>query len=1111
MARKFDEKQQVVLDCEKQNQLVSAGAGSGKTTVMIKKITDIILQGKARPSELIVLTFTNLAAHEMKQRLSKSLNDALNSSTDETEINHISSLISEVDTASVDTIDGFCSKMTKKYFYKLNLSPDINVATGLSLDYYRNKSLDLCIEKALNTNRDAVINLADCFEKSSRNLDSLKTNLLNAFYFVMAQEDYEMFITKSLAEYKGFNNSAKFLNEHLITTIQSNINSIQYYIEDLAHYENYYNSVNSYINVLQNIKTEKNLLENIKVFKVLPSILTNRIKDDDKPVYEKVKSYLSVIKDLIDSYTFISFFNESYFEENSQHFTTYISLLNSFISTYQEMKAHYKIVDFADLERNLLKLLSFEDVKNEIYTDYKYIFVDEYQDINPMQNEIITKLKSDNAKIFFVGDVKQSIYGFRQSTPELFLKMYKDYKCNTDSQAFDMNINFRSNPQILQFNNVIFNKLMTKEKTDIDYYNESQFEPKRDDFEKSEDSVEIAIFNDSSNEEEFAVGIYSVQGDESSNNTSASQQESEFIADKILSLVNSEFYDSSIKEKRVMTFNDITILSRSINDNKTNNLIKVLRSHNIPINIVNKISLSESESINLILNILKVISNIADDTDYATFLTSNLVNMSFDEMFEISNSCNEKTFIDKLFYYKNNFNNELAEKVKYAFHIIEEIKIESATLNNLSLINLLLNKYHIKQYILNSKSGENELISLNNFLSTINAKEASLSLEEFINYVKTNINNKTEYSQTDSIDSVTIQTIHASKGLEYPVVILFNASKKFKPNNDREDINFDSELGIGMQYFDLDKRTKTDSLPRFAITLKNKIKCYKEELRLLYVATTRPQNKLIITGSVKFDNIEKGKLNNNNFTELIYSVFANQLNINQTETKLPNCKFYMFDNYVSTQQTMQTSKSSSFSINSKNLDFVYPNIELTNISLKNNVTAISKMQNEEYNILPTKLNLKENLHAKTKSSAEIGTLYHKYLSQVDFINEYKDFSCTDIDENLLKLAHEKLNSIVKGCKNIKNEAQFMMYVPYNSIFKDSTVENKVLVQGVVDMMIEFDDHFVLIDFKYSNSSIHTLKERYKTQLLLYKMAIEKAYKKPVKDAFIYKINSGELI
>ena len=185
MAKKFDPKQQAVLDCQLDNQLVSAGAGSGKTTVMIRKIADLLLEQKIKPNEIVVLTFTVLASHEMKQRLIKTLNDELNKDDNADKIEFISQLLYELETASIDTIDGFCSKMCKKYFFKLNISPETTIATGLSLDYYVENSLDQTINEALKTSRQQVIDLADCFEKNARNLDTLKTNLLNTFNFPM--------------------------------------------------------------------------------------------------------------------------------------------------------------------------------------------------------------------------------------------------------------------------------------------------------------------------------------------------------------------------------------------------------------------------------------------------------------------------------------------------------------------------------------------------------------------------------------------------------------------------------------------------------------------------------------------------------------------------------------------------------------------------------------------------------------------------------------------------------------------------------------------------------------------------------------------------------------
>ena len=183
----------------------------------------------------------------------------------------------------------------------------------------------------------------------------------------------------------------------------------------------------------------------------------------------------------------------------------------------------------------------------------------------------------------------------------------------------------------------------------------------------------------------------------------------------------------------------------------------------------------------------------------------------------------------------------------------------------------------------------------------------------------------------------------------------------------------------------------------------------------------------------------------------------------------------------------------------------------TNISIKNNVTALSRTLNEDYNIAPVKLMLNENLQANNDDLAQIGTLYHNELSNIDYSCPYTyNANNNEVDENLIKLAHKQISPLAKGCINQLNEKQFMMYIPYKDIYPDSTLDTKVLVQGVVDLIIEFDDHLVLVDYKYSSSSITGLRTRYKTQLYLYKLALERAYKKPVTKSLIYSIKTGEL-
>lgn len=1109
MPKNFDEKQKVVLISKKENQLVSAGAGSGKTTVMIEKITNLILDGEVKPSELVVLTFTNQAGNEMRQKLIKSLNERMAFATNDAEFERLNQLREEIDMASIDTIDGFCSKMIKKYFFKLNLTPDVNIVTGISQEYYLQKSMDKAIKKMETTAPQQFEDLTDCFEKNARSLDSLKENIISVFNFVMEQKDYLSFLEFSKNEYRGEFASAKFLNDYLISNCQDFIKNTMYYLDDIKESKSVYSAMNETVQLLNGINDKNSLFKNVKMLNLLPTVRFITPKNESAMSFGIIKGEFQKLKKLKDDFETFGRYDVDWLND-TQHIDTFIDMLKIFIECYLDMKAKYKVMDFSDLERYMLKLLSIEEVKNELHEQYKYIFVDEYQDINPMQDAIISALKSDYTKMFFVGDVKQSIYGFRQSSPEMFIYKYKKYKDDDKSASFDMNINFRTAPSILNFNNEIFSELMTENKTDIDYRADACFQPKREDFPTKTDDVEIVCFNNEKEETEVAEGIYSVKQATAEKTTKALSPESLFIADKIKSLVGSQFYDSATKEFRNMRYSDITILSRTINDVNTKNLIDVLKLMNIPISISNKIALLDAETINIIVCVLKLIANQFDDISLMTYLMTNLANFSIDEIYEIVLKTTSERLIDRLFEHLE-LNSELNVKISYALNLLKEIRNYSYVSNNIELIDVLMNKYNLKYYILTSLNGENELRSLERFLEGLGREEKDLPLEEFIDYIELNLLGKADYSIVDDNDAVTIQTIHASKGLEYPVVILFNASKKFRPNNFQDDINFDNDLGIGISYFDLMRRTKWDSIPKFAIKLKNKIKCYKEELRLLYVAVTRPQNKLIITGGISFPKLLKGGFSEDNYLSLILSVFKNRMNLSDERNEFSNCVLRFFDEYKLSEAERCDQHDVSVSINGKYLDFQYPYNNVTSISFKNNVTAISKEVNEEYNILPSDLHLSENLNIKVDSSKELGTLYHSEFSKFDFSKSSYRNTCALLDDKIIQQAFEKLSSLQEGSIRQLHEAPFLMCVPYNEIYKDSNISDKILVQGVVDLLIEFDDKIILVDYKLSKSNSKALKDRYKVQLYLYKLAIEKAYKKKVEESYIYNIITGELI
>lgn len=1119
MSRTPHPQQQSVLDCVAQHQLVSAGAGSGKTTVMIRKIADLLLSGKVSTDQILVVTFTNLASIEMRERLVKAIGEALLSATDENEKMRIQTILDGIETASVDTIDGFCSKMLKKYFYQAELDPEIKIISSFSQEYYINKALDLTIKKFGETNAQDLIVLCDIFEKKSRSLDFLQKNLLNAFNYCICQKDYNSFLDNILVQYKDLSSpSATYLNEYICCEINENLSKLTKLVPYFAEFPRLYKMVDDYCTHLSNLSSENCLVDNIKFLNNCPICNFQKTEHPkDNFDYENIKYYVANLQKLIEDVKFLTYLQDvDYATSVSSHLTSFVSLLKLFTTTYAKLKQDNGVMDFSDLERKMLTLLKNDEIVKDFHDTYKYVFVDEYQDINPMQDELINSLLSVSSNLFLVGDVKQSIYGFRQSTPELFINTYKTYKDNPSlGSAFDMTINYRSAPQILEFNNEIFSHLMTEKSSDIDYSGTSRFSPQRKDF-PTTPAVEILLPNTDINEAKpFVSDIYSVLSHQNPPSTiSAQELEVNLVLNKIQQLVGTEFYDASLEKNKILEYKDIAILSRSINSDNVQNLAKVLTENGIPININKQTNLKNSEALNKILSILKVLNFTASDVDYAYWFTSPLVNVDYNELLNIYTN-HDLTLYDNLKIYCDNNNDDLSLKIKYGFSLCDEFRLICSTLNVVELIETILNKYHLRQHLIASEKGYEQLNILDEFLNSLSMEEKSLPISQFIDLVEKNFNSNSTIVARDSVNSVTIQTIHASKGLEYPIVILFGCGQQFTYITEHNDLNFDLDFGIGIQYYDLSARKRQESPTRYAIKLKNKQKAYKEELRLLYVATTRAKNNLIITGCCSEDKLRSNTLSKDNFINLILSVYYSKINTNSlaTEYNFTNCNIKICNDFetINTAKNNTTKLLTNNQIINSNIHYTYPYLQETNISIKNNVTALSRTLNDEYNIAPVKLNLNENLQATTDDLAQIGTKYHSALSSIDFSSPYiYNYGDEEVDEKLIKLAYDKISPIAKNCIQQFNEKQFMMYIPYKDIYPDSNLDTKILVQGVIDLILEFDDHIVLIDYKYSSLPINKLTEKYKTQLLLYKIALERAFKKPVKNAHIYSIKTGEL-
>ena len=1088
--KKFEKIQLDVLSSKNQNQLVSAGAGSGKTTVMIEKIANLLLHDNVDINSLLVVTFTVLAAQEMKDRLIAKVRECADGA-DVQELAKIQKLINDIQTASIDTIDGFNSKTIRKYFYELKISPNIDIISDSTRDYFMTKAMKITMDNWEKSSEEVEL-MIDYFGGNRRNLKPIEQMILDTYNKIVCLEDYDEFLVKARNEYLNSSNSEYIVNSYLGALVDrtykitrdnySNLESVVK--EKIDNLCDEFEKFNFNLNFQYNLK----VLDEFDIAFTKKELSVDGIREINKHVQRILKLKTDLKNNKID---------ENYQEINEKilfYYDIFEKLLKNFINNYTALKEKNNLIDFNDLNRLMLKLMENENISHELQEKYRYIFIDEYQDVNPLQDKLMTTIAGENTNVFMVGDVKQSIYGFRGASPEWFLNKYNKLKAQDDDSVFDMNVNFRSNPKILNFINELFTKLMVKETSDIDYAHTAMIEPKRDDI--VDENVKIMLIYDKS-DAKVDTGVYSVKDYKYEEVFDADEKQCMKVVEEITKLIGTKVYDANQKATRELTYNDIAILTHSEKDTLSLKLIKMLRAHAIPVRVANKIDVQDSETIKLIISILKCVIGTADDVDYlAAFLA--ITNLDMDDIASLR---------DKSINFYDNLRNRLDnDEVLSGFNKIEELKNRSACLDNAELINYILDDLKVKYFIMRKRNGDAELQTLGNFVLKLSEAEKSLSLCEFVDMIESSVGTGSDVELSDDDNSVVLETIHKSKGLEYPVVILFNASKMFTYIRDNDEVNINSDVGIGFDYFDSSNRTKCYTLPKFAIKIKNSQKSYKEELRLLYVALTRAKNKLYIFGNYTDKMLKEKDVNQTSFANMILDCFIDTYS--GQDIIRPNFEIRFLDEF----DEPDTNEEEKFvNLEEKDVNFTYKNIREQEISLKNTVTGLNSKMSETTRFDAQKWLTRLHQGLADENRASVGTHYHEVLEKVDYLGKYKnDTTFEDVDSSKIEMAYNVIHDLTKGAISVRHEADFMMYVPYNEIVKGN-ISDRVLIQGVIDLLIEYDDHFDILDYKFSSLPAAILKKKYAEQLAIYKLAVEKAYKKPVKNTFIYSINTGEVV
>ena len=864
--------------------------------MLVERIINKIINEKIDIDKLLVVTFTNAAASEMRERILEAIYKRLE---DEPENENLQRQINLLGKASICTIDSFCLDVIKNNFYEIEVSPNFRIADSTEVSLLKQEVLEELFENKYEAGDKDFIKLINTYT-SYRDDTPLKELILKIYTFIQSSpfprkwlnEKIEMFNLKDKLE-QNFSETpwGKVLLEEVeeeliddITTLQSVRNNLAKYPE-LDKYQKVIELDIEQLQILQlNLDSWDKSYElalNLD-FKKWPvdKKIDFKEKEDSKAIRDSVRKKLKKKLDKILSFTSI----EANQDINDMYITLYNlkNLIFEFDDKFSKKKKEKNILDFSDIEHLALQILVKENDEGKIeLTDvakmyqqkFVEIAIDEYQDSNLVQEYILTSV-SVGRNIFMVGDVKQSIYKFRQARPELFMEKYSTYKVKSDkAKDDDLKIqlfkNFRSRENILEFTNLVFENLMSNILGNIEY-DKSEFLNLGADYQEinQDFKTEITIIDISKKDEE-AEEIQENENDE--DNIEIIEQaeiESKYVAKKIQELIKNKFqvYDTKSKSFRNIKYSDIVILLRSTKET-ANVYEKQLIEFNIPVFSDTSSEYLDSIEIQTVMSILKVIDNPMQDIPLVTVLRSPIFNFSDNDLVEIR-------LVDK---YDNYYNALLKSKLSGSPILREKINQFLAQIDKwrkakeyLALDELIWKIYvdtGYYNYVILMPNGELRQANLRSLFEKAKQYESASfkGLFNFINFIeKLKLGSKDLDSAKligENENVVRIMSIHKSKGLEFPVVFLSGTGKEFNLTDLNKKVLIHQDLGLGVKYIDYDRHIEYDTLSKAALRDKLLTETLSEEMRILYVALTRAKEKLFITGVVKNHEEDMDKMN----------------------------------------------------------------------------------------------------------------------------------------------------------------------------------------------------------------------------------------------------------
>ena len=1189
---KWTFEQQAAIELRGANLLISAAAGSGKTAVLVERIIRLVLSREAQIHKLLIVTYTNAAASEMRGRIEAALSKAIE--MNENDAAYLNEQIKLLNRASIKTFHAFCLDIIRSNFQKIECDPNFKLMGDPERVIMVRQAITEVFEGQYEQGNLDFLTLVDAYS-GNRNDDRLMEMILDIHRFIQSQPYPEKWLSECIDAYSDEAHSLRhrwieLLHTHFVDRLRSAIDLLNDAIE-LCMLPN---GPVAYIPTLEaDIRGLERLIESsddfVKFGEAVTAFKFDRIasiKKEEKALYDEalIAEVKDGIRDKIVKKQVFEGIKKFFDYKSASRFKDEISMLQdnvaqlcaltiAFTERYQILKNKKNLMDFNDLEHFAIKILDDTIIAGQIRAKFDYIFVDEYQDSSAIQEHIVNAICRDD-NVFMVGDVKQSIYKFRLADPELFIDKYKrftmldsllteDEKNERDEQGtavfdklvasinqrvsgheirIDLKRNFRTRDTILHSVNRVFEAIMSEKLGEIDYDEAAKLYPGMP-FESSDAfSFEINVISkqglsSASDEEPDEMD----EDEDSDAFTALKTEELEAIAisGKIKELIGTPIYDPKEGHFKPCDYRDIVVLLRS-SKSWTPTFEQVFINEGIPLYADSQSGYFDTLEIKLIMALLQIVDNPLQDVPLLTLLRSPLVGLSLEEILQVKMIDPERTH----YYLKCvkaleqlSEKDTLREKLHRFLTVLESLRERSTYMPLDAFLWHAMQQSDFFYYVSAMPGGVSRQANLKLLIDRATALKSSriVSLGHFIDFVDNMSVGSGDYGVASVIGEadnvVRLMSIHKSKGLEFPVVMLGGLGRKFNFMDATGDLVMHKKLGIGLTKVDLSLRAKSKTLPQFAIREQIRLETLSEEMRVLYVGLTRPVDRIILFATVSNHEASERKwargishlslTGASGFIDWIMPVLGNDENIRVNVISVDDLMMNALDEGQTTRHkadrwvTIAERHAPDEALNldesiSRRLSYVPICDSVVYKPIKVSVTEKTKNDAAAFNLydLP-----KFMQGEKRPGAADIGTAMHTVLERLDFemssdletIGQYvDDLTKTNIlgESEAAEIDLQKVKTYLESdflCRARKSAG----------IHRETPFVIKMdgqLVQGIIDLYFEEDDGLILVDYKtdrLSGRPVADLAQKYVAQLEIYEKALVKLTQKTVKEKYIY--------